>query len=158
MPATLEAPALAPADLTADPSPPTSGKDGKRVRRWRVDGEIREFSLEPYPPATRPVYWYTGTGARLTVKSQEPNAHGIYPMILNDVFVDGSFSPRNEWENQAVREFLVRKHINPDKSRDERHPEGPGHFWRCMCGFRCPSYHVMDAHQRARGHVGVRSE
>ena len=114
---------------TADPAPPTRGAGGDPVRIWEVDGEEVEFSLKPYPEDARPRYWYTGVGARLRIKAQRINDFGIQPVVLNDVFVDGSFRPRNAWEEHVTRDFLRRKHIDPDKSRDERHPED-----RMPCG------------------------
>ena len=147
------------ADIAADPSPPGVGKDGTPVRRWKVNGDYQECSMVPFSPDERPTYWYIGMGAHLRVKSQDINANGLQPTILNDVFVDGSFSPRNPWEEQVTREFLVQNHVDPDKSRDERHPEGPGHVWRCgACLFACPSYHVMRSHQLKTTHTGLRNE
>jgi len=124
-----------------------------------VDGAEVEFSLKPFAEDERPAYWYIGMGARLRVKSQRINDFGIQPTILNDSFVDGSFHPRNPWEEHVTREFLRSNHVDPDKSRDERHPEGPGHAWRCgTCMFRCPSFHVMKAHQLKSGHANMLSE
>ena len=141
-----------------DPSPPSVGEDGFPVRVWKVDGAEQVFSLKPFAPDDRPTYWYIGMGAHLRVKAQTVNQFGIQPTILNDVFVDGSFSPRNPWEEHVTRQFLIDNHVDPDKSRNERHPEGPGHYWRCECGYRCPSYHVMIAHQKKATHKNLRSE
>jgi hypothetical protein len=146
---------------TADPAPPTRGADGDPVRLWDVDGETREFSLKPYPESERPRYWYTGTGAKLRIKAQRINDFGIQPVVLNDCFVDGSFRPRNAWEEHVTRAFLRRKHIDPDKSRDERHPAGPDAMWRCGepgCNFVCPSWHVFQAHQRTLIHTTMLAE
>ncbi len=146
---------------TADPAPPGMGEDGYPVRMWTVDGETVAFSLKPYTDAERPRYWYTGVGARLRVKAQGQNEWGVQPVVLNDRFVDGSFSPRNAWEEQVTREFLRRNHIDPDRSRDERHPDGPTAMYRCaqgFCNFACPSWHVFKAHQKALGHNGIRDE
>lgn len=145
---------------TADPSPPTRGEDGDPVRLWDVDGEEREFSLTPYPEDQRPRYWYTGIGANLRVKAQRINRFGIQPVVFNERFVDGSFSPRNAWEEHVTREFLRDNHIDPDRSRDERHPEGPEGRWRCgegFCNFACPSWHVFDSHQKRLRHKNLRS-
>jgi hypothetical protein len=145
---------------TADPAPPTRGADGEEVRLWDVDGEEREFSLKPFPEAERPRYWYIGVGARLRVKAQRINDFGIQPVVLNERWVDGSYFCRNEWEEHVVREFLRRHHVDPDKSRDERHPEGPDGRWRCgqgFCNFACPSWHVFQAHQMKLRHANIRS-
>lgn len=141
---------------TADPAPPTRGADGHGVRVWDVDGEAREFSLKPFPEDERPRYWYTGVGAWLRVRAQRTNDWGIQPVVLREKWLDGSYSPRNEWEEHVVREFLRRKHIDPDKSRDERHPSGPDGRYRCLdgfCNFACPSAHVFKAHQGKTRHT-----
>jgi hypothetical protein len=141
---------------TADPAPPQRGADGEAVRVWEVDGEARQFSLIPYPEDARPRYWYIGNGARLMVKAQRVNAFGIQPVVFNERFVDGSYRPRNAWEEHVTREFLRANHIDPDKSRDEQHPEGPDGRYRCldgMCGFACPSWHVFKAHQGRTRHT-----
>ncbi len=143
---------------TADPAPPGVGEDGYLSRVWEVDGKDVMFSLNPFPAAERPVYWYTGVGARMWWRSQRINEYGVQPVIQKEAYVDGSFAPRNPWEEHMTREFLRENHVDPDKSRDERHPEGPGHVWRCECAFICPSWHVFDAHQRKLGHKHMRSE
>lgn len=144
---------------TADPAPPGVGEDGFPERVWEVDGEDVTFSLKPYPLAERPVYWYTGLGALMWWRSQRQNEHGLQPVIQKECFVDGSFAPRNAWEEHMTRAFLRQKHVDPDKSRDERHPEGADHAWRCAtCMFRCPSHHVMKAHQLKATHNGMLSE
>lgn len=145
---------------TADPAPPTRGAGGEAVRVWDVDGEEQEFSLAPYPEDERPRYWYIGVGARLRVKAQRINDWGIQPTVLNERWVDGSYRPKNAWEEHVVRAFLRRHHVDPDKSRDERHPEGEEAMWRCgegFCNFACPSWHVFQAHQRKLRHANIRS-
>lgn len=149
------------ATATADPAPPTRGAGGDPVRHWEVDGEDVEFSLKPYPPGERPTYWFTGVGARMWWRAQRINEHGVQPVIQKETFVDGSFSPRNPWEEHMTRAFLRDNHIDPDKSRDERHPEGPGAMWRCgqgFCNFACPSWHVFNAHQKKLVHKTLRTE
>lgn len=139
----------------ADPAPPTRGADGEPVRMWKVDGVETAFSLTPFLPDEQPRYWFIGVGALLRVKAQTINEYGVQPTILNEVFVDGSYAPRNAWEEHVVRDFLRLNHVDPDRSRDERHPDGPGAMWRCgegMCNFACPGWHVFKAHQLARGH------
>ena len=159
MPAIVEQTEREMETATADPSPPTRGKDGGLVRLWKVNGETVEFSLAPFPPDDRPVYWFTGMGAQMWWRSQTINSFGVQPVIQKEAFVDGSFAPRNPWEEHMTREFLRSQNVDPDKSRDQRHPEGPGHFWRCgECMFRCPSFHVMDAHMRKLSHKGLLSE
>ena len=164
MPATAERTELTGRKLesaTVDPAPPFRGAGGDPVRVWEVDGVEREFSLKPFPEDERPRYWYIGVGANLRVKAQRINEYGIQPVVLNDKFIDGSFSPRNPWEEHVTREFLRRNHIDPDKSRDERHPDGPGGMWRCgdgYCNFACPSWHVFTAHQLKKIHSGIRRD
>lgn len=143
---------------TADPAPPTTGEDGTPVRVWEVNGEEIAFSLTPYAAEERPTYWFTGSGAVMWWRAQRINDYGVQPVIQKEAFIDGSFSPRNAWEEHMTREFLRENHVDPDKSRDERHPEGAGTFWRCECAFRCPSWHVFSAHQRKLGHRHMRSE
>ncbi len=144
---------------TADPAPPGVGEDGYLVRRWDVDGEEVAFSLKPFAAAERHTYWYTGVGAAMWWRSQRINDFGVQPVIQKEAWVDGSFSPRNPWEEHMTRAFLRENHIDPDKSRDERHPEGKS--WICgegFCNFACPSWHVFTAHQRKLGHKSIRTD
>ena len=143
---------------SADPSPPTQGADGFPVRKWEVDGEVREFSLRPYPEDERPVYWFYRPNMSMWWRSQDINEYGLQPVIQKEAWLFGKFAPRNDWELHMTREWLRNEKVDPDKCVGENHPEGPGHGWRCECAFLCSNWYVFQQHQRSLSHTKLRSE
>jgi hypothetical protein len=152
----VAAPALLTADdleldlvtATADPLPPTMGEDGWPERLWKVDGEVRTFSLQPWPVAERPVYWNPiYPGQEMWWRSQKKNRLGMQPVIQKERWTDGKFAPRNEWELMMTREFLASLPLcaDPEDWKGITHPDGEA--WRCgECKFLCGNWRAYKAH------------
>lgn len=138
---------------TKDPNPPGIGEDGYPYREWKVGGEVRRFSLKPYPEDERPLYWYPrGINQNMKWRSQERNQYGIQPVIQWERWIDGKFRPRNEWEEHMTRTWLSeRKGGNPDRWKGINHPR-PGGYWTCECGWSCNNWNVLEDHCRALTH------
>ena len=138
---------------TMDPLPPFLDEDGEPARLWMVDGEVRTFSLTPWPVAQRPVYWNPIYPAQIMLwRSQKKNKHGFRPVIQKEAFIDGKFAPRNEWEELMTREFLLATPGgDPDAWKGSNHPDGD--MWRCGdCQFLCGNWRAFKDHARYLSH------
>ncbi len=141
-----------------------TGDDGYPVRMWNVNGEDVAFSLRPYTEAERKTYWNPqGNGAPMWWRSQEINDSGFQPIIQREVWIDGKFSPRNDWEEHMTREWLLTiPGGNPDKWVGYNHPDNepgqPPHQWRCSCGWLCGNWQAFKQHQQQQRHSGFKDE
>lgn len=140
------------------------GEDGYPVRRWTVDGEAVAFSLRPFEPHERTVYWNPqGAGAPMWWRSQEMNEERHKPIIQRESWIDGKFSPRNAWEEHMTVEWLRSlTGGNPEKWRGYNHPDNepgqPPHHLRCQCSWLCGNWQAFKQHQAQTGHTGSISE
>lgn len=153
------------ASATAAPEEPSlTGEDGYPVRFWDVDGQAVAFSLRPYTPAERTVYWNPqGPGAPMWWRSQAVNDYGLRPIIQREIWHDGKFSPRNAWEEYMTQAWLRElPGGNPEKWRGYNHPENepgePPHQWRCECSWLCGNWQAFKQHQLQLRHTGFKNE
>ena len=143
------------------------GEDGYPLRRWKVRDprtgteEERTFSLRPYTQEEKNqrVYWNPiYPGQTMLWRDTERNDWGVEPVIQRECWLDGAFSPRNEWE-----EFMTVEYVRslpggePEKWKGYNHPDNePGstthHYWRCECGWRCGNWQAFRAHARYLRH------
>lgn len=143
---------------------PRTGEDGYPVKVWNVNGEDVEFSLRPYTEAEQKRYWNPqGPGAPMWWRSQELNDHGLQPIIQREVWLDGSFIPRNAWEEHMTIEWL--KTVDGGSAgptwvgydHPDNKPGEPKKYWICAeCGNAYGVYSVFDQHQRMKHHSGIK--
>jgi hypothetical protein len=145
------------------------GEDGHPVKYWDVDGESVAFSLRPFEPSERKVYWNPqGPGAPMWWRAQERNDQGRQVIIQRECWVDGSFSPRNAWEEHMTVEWL-RKSVDGGslghtwvgfdhpKNKDLKPGEQP-HRWICgTCGYAVGPWAVLEQHQLSKRHSGLKN-
>lgn len=146
---------------------PRMGEDGFPVKVWNVDGEDVEFSLRPFTQEEKDArrYWCPkGPGAKMWWRSQEKNDYGLQPIIQREEFIDGSFKPRNAWEEYMTVDWLTRncdggsaaatKWVGYD--HPDNKPGQPPKLWICAeCGNSLGTWSVFDQHQRSKRHSGI---
>jgi hypothetical protein len=145
--------------------------DAGPVRPWKVkqpDGswELVEFSLREIPPEERTVYWHPyGSGALMFFKAQQQNDRGHTPILQKEIWIDGKFAPRNEWEEHMTIEFLKTINGGADYARwtgynhPDNEPGEPPHQWRCgTCSWLCGNWRAFSVHQSHLGHSGQRTD
>jgi hypothetical protein len=152
-------------------SNPEVGEDGYPVRYWKVGGEMVPFSLRPFEPHERPLYWNPygggkdGRGQTMRWRHYEPDERGLYPLVARHEWnypYPGSFSPRNAWEQHMTEEYMRR---NLKGARDPKtlmgwnHPEHTAavpKFYRCaQCKWGSGNLRAMKQHLLTVSHEGM---
>lgn len=132
---------------------PAVGEDGYPVRL--INGV--PYSTKPYPEDERPLYWnplFPGQEMRWH-DEEKRNVYGFPLIIQKEAWTDGKFRPRNDWEREMTRQWMMRSLDgcnDPDKWLGVDHPAGAGAEWRCECTWPCGNYHAFDAHLRYLKH------
>lgn len=146
------------ARTSGEPEQPTVGEDGSPVA---YRGGVA-YSLKPYPEDERPLFWnpiYPGQEMRW--KAEEINEYGLFPTIQKEIWLEGKFRPRNDYEAHMTREWMKASLPgcnDPDEWQGVNHPEGPGHQWRCECSWPCGNWKAFQAHRRYLRHRESLSE
>ncbi len=155
--------------LDPDAPLPTVGEDGYPVRYWKVGNEMKPFSLRPFEPHERPLYWnpygggQAGAGQTMRWRHYEPDERGLYPVVAKHFWnfpYPGSFSPRNAWE-VYMTEYWMEHNPNLKCSNAKawegwdhpEHTEKTPKFYRCQCSFACGNLQAMKQHQRYLKHA-----
>lgn len=147
------------------------GDDGYPTRTWIVNGEPVVFSLRPYEPHERTRYW-NPSGAMLDMKwkAQELNHAGHQATIQHECWTDGSFTPRNAWEEHMTLDWLAKTFateggsagptwhgFDHPKNKDLKPGEQP-HYWVCgTCGYAVGPYACLHQHQLSKSHSGLKN-
>ena len=145
------------------------GEDGFPVRMWEVNGEPVAFSLRPFTDEEKAArrYWNPqGAMAPMWWRSQEMNQHGLQPIIQRECWIDGSYTPRNAWEEHMVIEWLAKsvaggsagpKWVGNDNPKNTP-GEPPTHYWVCgECGWACGIMSCLEQHLLTKSHKGLAS-
>lgn len=145
---------------------PDVGEDGYPVRYWKVGVEMVPFSLRPFEPHERPLYWnpsgggMNGRGRTMRWRHYEPDARGLYPLVARHEWnfpYPGSFSPRNAWEVYMTEEWMTKRRMgDPKKLMGWDHPEHTEKepkFYRCECSWACGNLQAMKQHQAYLKHT-----
>jgi hypothetical protein len=163
--ATVERPRTIKSATAIPQDAPEVGEDGYPVKMWNVNGAPTAFSLRPFEPSERKVYWCPkGPDAKMAWRAQELNEHGFQVVIQREVWLAGKFSPRNAWEEHMTIEWLRRNvegGANGANWVGYDHPKNaPGetkHHWVCgTCGFAIGNYAAFDQHQLSKKHSGMK--
>lgn len=146
------------------------GEDGFPVKYWQVDGETVAFSLRPYEDHERKRYWNPlGPNLHMAWRAQERNHDGRQVAIQREAWVDGSFTPRNAWEEHMTLDWLAKTFADAGGSAGPTwhgfdHPDNkdlaPGQqprHWVCgTCGYAVGPYAVLKQHQLKQRHSGLK--
>jgi hypothetical protein len=144
------------------------GEDGEPVRLW-IDpdtGDVVPLSLRPYAESERVIYWNPNGGGSpgqvMHIRGHELDERGEpRPVTQREIWHEGKFSPRNEWETYVTEAWMRRSlegGTDPKRWTGNNHPDGPGYGWRCECAWFCENWQCFSQHQLTMGHTKMRSE
>ena len=129
------------------------GEDGYPVKVWEVNGVPTPFSLRPFEEHEREVFWNPqGPDAPMWWRAQERNEWGLQPIIQREVWIGGSFSPRNAWERHMTLEWLKTVEGGAAGHTWVGY-DTPGHHWVCNdCAWACGVLVCIEQHQSTKRH------